>query len=515
MHEGSPARAGCFLVTLLAPHRRPARPPSRRGLATLRPRRAARAGVRALDHAAGPARRPWPLRAGQRCAVHPARAHRATTCSARPRSPSRIRRTASRPPQRLRRGLVDHFDLEKRYVRADGSTVWCQATSTPINVDGHEPCRYVQIVDITTAQGGRGADRRAPARARGRGARGAGRRRGRGARRGVPLVAQQVAALLDADAGAVIRFDAADDTGTCLATWAAPGCSAVPPGTTYALTEDSAAVACTAPATRPATTATTRPTAGSAPTWPATARAPAWRRRSTSTAGCGARSPRPRARPAALPEDAARSASSASPSSSAWPSRNAEARAAPGRPGVHRSADRACQPPHVPRARCATRSTRRARPRAPLALVLFDLDHFKAGQRHPRATAPATGCSARSRGRLARPRAPATRWAASAARSSPGSCPDRRRDGASAAAEHARAHVAARAVRRRAALTISAGICDLGRPAAPPELCALADGALYWAKAHGRNTRVGVLAETVEELSAAERGRAPRAPRRP
>ena len=133
---------------------------------------------------------------------------------------------------RLRRGLVDHFDLEKRYVRADGSTVWCNATSTPIGMDGDEPCRYVQIVDITSRKEAEAQiasllhEHGAVARVAQAVAAGA-----------EPdevyrLVAQQVAALLDADAGAVIRFDADDDTATCLATWAAPGCSALPPGTT-------------------------------------------------------------------------------------------------------------------------------------------------------------------------------------------------------------------------------------------------------------------------------------------
>jgi HD-GYP domain-containing protein (c-di-GMP phosphodiesterase class II) len=54
-------------------------------------------------------------------------------------------------------------------------------------------------------------------------------------------------------------------------------------------------------------------------------------------------------------------------------------------------------------------------------------------------------------------------------------------------------------------MTMSAGVCDLTQTDDPEELLRLADGALYWAKAHGRDTCVRYSPQVVEELSAAER----------
>ena len=53
-------------------------------------------------------------------------------------------------------------------------------------------------------------------------------------------------------------------------------------------------------------------------------------------------------------------------------------------------------------------------------------------------------------------------------------------------------------------LTISAGVCDLTRRAQPSELFRLADGALYWAKQHGRDVAFLYSPEVVEVLSDAE-----------
>jgi diguanylate cyclase (GGDEF)-like protein len=54
-------------------------------------------------------------------------------------------------------------------------------------------------------------------------------------------------------------------------------------------------------------------------------------------------------------------------------------------------------------------------------------------------------------------------------------------------------------------VTLSAGICDLELSHDPQELIQLADGALYWAKAHGRNSCWVYDPEVVRELSAQER----------
>jgi diguanylate cyclase (GGDEF)-like protein/putative nucleotidyltransferase with HDIG domain len=54
-------------------------------------------------------------------------------------------------------------------------------------------------------------------------------------------------------------------------------------------------------------------------------------------------------------------------------------------------------------------------------------------------------------------------------------------------------------------VTISAGICDLATAADAEEIFRLADGALYWSKAHGRDVTWVYDPEVVRELSAQER----------
>jgi len=78
-------------------------------------------------------------------------------------------------------------------------------------------------------------------------------------------------------------------------------------------------------------------------------------------------------------------------------------------------------------------------------------------------------------------------------------------DAAHAAAERIRRAVTARPFDLAGAMTMSAGVCDLTQTDDPEELLRLADGALYWAKAHGRDTCVRYSPQVVEELSAAER----------
>ena len=54
-------------------------------------------------------------------------------------------------------------------------------------------------------------------------------------------------------------------------------------------------------------------------------------------------------------------------------------------------------------------------------------------------------------------------------------------------------------------ITVSAGVCELAQAASTVELVRLADGALYWAKAHGRDRCVRYSPDVVEELSADDR----------
>jgi diguanylate cyclase (GGDEF)-like protein/putative nucleotidyltransferase with HDIG domain len=76
---------------------------------------------------------------------------------------------------------------------------------------------------------------------------------------------------------------------------------------------------------------------------------------------------------------------------------------------------------------------------------------------------------------------------------------------AHSAAERIRRAVTARPFDLAGAMTMSAGVCDLSQTDDPEELLRLADGALYWAKAHGRDACVRYSPQVVEELSAAER----------
>ena len=75
---------------------------------------------------------------------------------------------------------------------------------------------------------------------------------------------------------------------------------------------------------------------------------------------------------------------------------------------------------------------------------------------------------------------------------------------AMAAVERARTFIAAAPLSPRP-LTISAGICELSQAKDASQLMQLADGALYWSKAHGRNVCWVYNPEVVQELSAHER----------
>ncbi len=83
--------------------------------------------------------------------------------------------------------------------------------------------------------------------------------------------------------------------------------------------------------------------------------------------------------------------------------------------------------------------------------------------------------------------------------------PETRRVQAFATVERARAAVATELLPRDVHLTMSAGICDLDTAGDADRLVRLADGALYWSKAHGRNVSWIYDPAVVRELSADER----------
>lgn len=74
-----------------------------------------------------------------------------------------------------------------------------------------------------------------------------------------------------------------------------------------------------------------------------------------------------------------------------------------------------------------------------------------------------------------------------------------------AAIERTRALIGASPVIPGVSVTISAGICDLRNAQDADAMFRLADGALYWSKAHGRDATWIYDPEVVRELSAAER----------
>lgn len=73
------------------------------------------------------------------------------------------------------------------------------------------------------------------------------------------------------------------------------------------------------------------------------------------------------------------------------------------------------------------------------------------------------------------------------------------------AVDRARELVARTAVGEVGAITVSAGVCDLAQAGTAGELQRLAEGALYWAKQHGRDVAFLYSPKVVEELSAQER----------
>ena len=138
-----------------------------------------------------------------------------------------------------------------------------------------------------------------------------------------------------------------------------------------------------------------------------------------------------------------------------------------------------------------------------LSFVLFDLDHFKlindtfghpVGDEVLKQVARLACDLAREGEIVARVGGEEFAWL----------LPQTDADNAFRAGERLREAIASQPV-ADVPLTISVGVCDLKAAATPAELYRLTDGALYWAKAHGRNITFRYSPDVVEELSASER----------
>ncbi len=143
------------------------------------------------------------------------------------------------------------------------------------------------------------------------------------------------------------------------------------------------------------------------------------------------------------------------------------------------------------------------RDRRPLSVVVLDIDHFKqindtggheSGDEILLLVARCLGQIARGRDTLGRAGGDEFTWI----------LPDTTADEALEASESVRRLIAAR-VPDPSLVTVSAGICDTSATMDPAELIHLADGALYWSKAHGRNQCRIYDPAVVNELSAEER----------
>jgi len=141
---------------------------------------------------------------------------------------------------------------------------------------------------------------------------------------------------------------------------------------------------------------------------------------------------------------------------------------------------------------------------APLGLTLIDLDHFKSINDtfgHQVGDQVLIDCAERLRRAAGPDDAVARVGGEEFAWLRPGADGD----ACFAAAERLREEIADSVVGPVRSLTISAGVCELAPGRTSRELYDLADGALYWAKAHGRNITFQYSPDVVEELNAEER----------
>ncbi len=138
-----------------------------------------------------------------------------------------------------------------------------------------------------------------------------------------------------------------------------------------------------------------------------------------------------------------------------------------------------------------------------ISVAVLDIDHFKqindtgghdTGDEMLQRVARALSSLARAEDTLGRVGGDEFAWI----------LPETSREEALVAVERARQAIAA-AAPAPLRVTISAGICDSRVADEPSELIRLADGALYWSKAHGRNQCWVYDPEIVAELSAQER----------
>ncbi len=138
-----------------------------------------------------------------------------------------------------------------------------------------------------------------------------------------------------------------------------------------------------------------------------------------------------------------------------------------------------------------------------LSLVIFDIDHFaeindahghQAGDEALREVAAQLRTGARAGELVARIGGEQFAWIV----------PETEALNAYQAADRARHRICAATFSGGLRLTVSAGVCDLTHARSAPELVRLTDGALFWAKTHGRNIVFRYSPEVVTELSAGE-----------
>lgn len=146
----------------------------------------------------------------------------------------------------------------------------------------------------------------------------------------------------------------------------------------------------------------------------------------------------------------------------------------------------------------------RAKAGGPLSLVLLDIDRFRrindehghlAGDRVLQEVARRTCAAAGPRDVVARIGGEEIGWLMPVSAMA-----------ALQAAERVREAIAAAPMREVGTVTVSAGVCDLSRARGDADrMVRLAEGALYWAKQHGRNVACLYSSDEVEVLSAHER----------